>query len=143
MSPPAPRVEQVAPTPEDEFFVEWGLETYKRNLTLANDILQRLVTLNGVLLGGSIAFYDEHIVPPTLKPVVLFCFFVSLVLSFFGMMPYEQKIDIRIPALVKEFKMRALRSKRRCLWCAGGFLTTGFGICFVAILHRVLYGAMR
>lgn len=139
MSEPAtpPRLEQSDPTPEDEFYLEWGLESLKRNLTFANDILQRLVTLNGVLLGGSIAFYDEHILSATLKPIVLLCFFLSLVLSFLGMMPYERRVDIRMPGCIKQFKQRALQSKRNYLWWAGGFLAAGFGICLGAMVYRM------
>ena len=136
--PVEPRVEQLAPTPEDEFYVDWALETFKRNLSFTNDVLQRLVTLNAALLGGAIAFYDEKILPPPLKPFVILSFFVSLVLAFLGMMPHEERLDIQCPSEVKAFKQRALTSKRRFLWGAGAAIAIAFGICFMAILCRAL-----
>lgn len=141
-SPPAPLIAPVQPqaqqtdvTDEDEFYVEWAKESVKNNLVFANDVLQRLVTLNGVLLAGSIAFYDERIIPSRWKPYVLACFLLSLVVSFLGMLPYEGKVDPRVPADIKRHKQRALKFKRFLLLASAFLLAAGFGVCLGAIIH--------
>jgi len=56
-----------APSPEEEFYFNWGQESVKNNLNLANKLLNDIVTLSSVLLGGSLIFLDETLLRHTLK----------------------------------------------------------------------------
>jgi hypothetical protein len=140
-SPPSVReasvIEQLEPTEDDLFYVEWGRESVKHNLVLANDILQRLVTLNGVLLAGSIAFYDERILPNAWKPYVIGCFLLSLIVSFLGMIPFQGKVDLRVPAAIRAHKEKALKTKWVLLVIAALLIAGGFGISLGAVIHSI------
>ncbi len=119
-------IEAQPPSEEDHFYLTWGRETLKNNLAFTNEVLRQLVTLNVSLLGGSIAFLDEKLIDPNFKKVVIILFFLSLVVSFIGMMPYQSTVDLRIPAKIKENRAKAFKWKRRCLWIAGGLLGAAF-----------------
>lgn len=121
-------------TDEEKFYIEWGRETLKNNLTFANEILRQLVTLNATLLGGSIAFLSDNVIDATLKTVIICFFLLSLIVSFVGIMPYESSVDLRIPAEIRQNRQLALKWKRRYLWTAGGLLALGFGVATVALL---------
>jgi hypothetical protein len=127
----------IRPSSDDMFYFRWGRETLKGNLTLANEVLRQLVTLNSALLGGSIAFLDEAVVDASFKPWIVGAFTISLILSFVGMMPYEALVDLRVPEEVRRHKELAFKSKRRYLWSAGVCLAAGFGLAIAGML--VLY----
>lgn len=122
------------PNEDDIFYISWGRESLKNNLVFANEVLRQLVTLNSALLGGSIAFLDETIIAVSFKVWVIVAFFLSLIMSFVGMMPYEGSVDLRIPKQIKQHKEDALKSKRCYLWIAGILLGIGFGIALAGII---------
>ena len=124
------------PSSDDMFYFRWGRETVKNNLTLVNEVLRQLVTLNSALLGGSIAFLDDSVVGAAFKPWIVFAFLASLIGSFLGMMPYEATVDVRVPEEVKRHKDDALRSKRRYLWTAGGCMALGFALAVGGMIAR-------
>jgi len=115
----------IQPSEEDIFYVSWGRETVKNNITLANDILKQLITISSALLGITI-IYERIIESGTLKVIVLLSFFSSLVVAFLGILPYEAKVQIAIPNDIKTHKTRALKHKSRFLWISAGLLIVGF-----------------
>ena len=72
------------PSSDDDFYLDWGKESLKNNIKLANDILKQLITLSTALLGVSI-IYEKIVEDENLRVVVLILFFLSLslVLTFF------------------------------------------------------------
>ena len=124
------------PSEDNEFYVTWGRELLKNNLSFANEVLRQLVTLNTALLGGGIAFLNDTMIHPGFKQVIIVLFFLSLAVSFVGIMPYQGAIDARIPAEVKRYKEGAFRWKQRYLWTAGGLLVTGFLVSLVGLVAR-------
>ncbi len=125
------------PLEDEEFYVLWGRETLKNNLAFTNDVLRQLVTLNAVLLGGSIAFLDDSLVDSTFKKVIILLFFLSLVFSFVGMMPYGHSVDLRLPEDIRRHKEFAFKLKRYFLWTAGALLASGFIVALVGlIVHK-------
>lgn len=131
-------LEGCLPTEDDKFYVSWGRESLKNNLTHANEVLRQLVTLNSALLGGSIAFVDPTIIAIPFKVGVIIAFFVSLILSFLGIMPYEGAPDLRKPKDIKQHKEDALKSKRCYLWSSGLLLGVGFGFALAGILVKLI-----
>lgn len=114
-------------TDEDEFYVNWGKETLKNNITLANDILKQLITLSSALLGVSIIY--EHIVKGEFfKISVLLSFFISLIIALLGLLPYEKKVSLNSPSEIKNFKKKALKHKRLHLWISSIAIVVGFGL---------------
>jgi len=119
---------------EDVFYAEWGRETFKNNLTFANEVLRQLVTLSSSLLGGAIAFLEKTNIPPTYIKVILIFLFLSLIASFLGLLPYEEVIDIRNPKLVRKFKRRALNIIRIFLYTSATILSIAFGVAIAGVV---------
>jgi hypothetical protein len=125
------------PTTEDEFYLEWGKESLKNNINLANEILKQLITLSTALLGVSIIF-DKIVSDEILRIVVLSLFFISLVLSLLGILPYEKNVALNSPTEIKKFKRKALTQKRIYIWISGAGLTFGFAIILAELIFKLL-----
>lgn len=119
---------------ESVFYSDWALETFKGNLAFANDVLRQLMGLSMALLGGSIAFLDT--IHPTAKLFANLFFFLALIVSFWGMMPFSGKISPHVPALIREHKQAALRSKLCKLWAAGVLIGLGFIAAMIGMLLK-------
>jgi len=124
------------PTPEETFYADWARESIRHNLDLANDILRQLITLNTALLGGSVLFLDEHLVPSPLRFLAILSFLVALILSFLGVLPYEGQVDIRNITAVREHKQKAFRHKHAFLWYSAFGMALGFGFAIAGLLIK-------
>ena len=125
-------------TEDDEFYLEWARETQKKNVSIANDALQKLVTLDSALLGGSLTLYDKTILPEWIHPMVVLAFFISLILSVIGTWPSDKSVDQRSPTEIKEAKNGILRTKMNLLLGAGLCLCMGFVFCiFGFVMNQI------
>ena len=130
-------IKATAPSEDDEFYISWGRETLKQNLVFANEVLRQLVTLNVALLGGSIIFLDNKFVDTNIKALAILFFFISLAISFIGIMPYTRSVDLRVADDIRKHKKSALIHKRYYLGVAGGLIGFGFITIFYGLLtHR-------
>ena len=125
------------PSTDDTFYTQWGRETLKNNIKLSNDILKQLITLSSALLGVSIIF-DDIVKTDWVKILVLLSFFTSLVVAFFGFLPFENKVNLNSPTDIKEHKKKALKCKRWYLWSSAGALTVGFAAIIAEIIIKIL-----
>jgi hypothetical protein len=128
--------------PEELFYIEWARETKKKNIAVATDALQRLVTLNCALLGGSIALYRQSILPFWIQPVVIVFFFLSLLCSVYGMIPQVREADANDPEDIRDKKDKILEGKVRVLWAASFFLIVGFALCLLAMPFGFFFPAV-
>lgn len=126
-------VQGVKVDPDDLFYIEWARETKKKNIATATDALQRLVTLNCALLGGSLALYSSGILPKWIQPVVVLLFFLSLLCSVYGMIPQLKDADSNDPAYIRDTKDKTLAEKIWVLRAASFFLIVAFGVCILTI----------
>lgn len=115
------------PTEEEIFYTTWGQETVKNNITLCNDILKQLITISSALLGVSI-IYDHIVSNETMKIIVLLSFFISLIVAFIGLLPYENKVRLDTPEDIKTHKRNALKHKRHYLWVSAMTIVIGFAL---------------
>ena len=122
------------PSEEDEFYFQWGMESQKNNIVLANDILKQFITLNSTLLGGSVVFIDSAVMSPSAKNIVIIFFFLGLAAAFFGVLPYERKVLRASPTEVEKYKASALKKKRSFLWLAALFMAIGFLVAILGFL---------
>jgi hypothetical protein len=127
-------IEGTEPTEEEKFYMLWGLESLKNNISILNKILRQLVTLDTALLGGSIAFLNDDIINYSFKIWVVFLFFLSLIIAFIGNLPYESRVDLRKPQRIKEHKEKTFKHKRRYLWGSAIVLALGLGIAFAGMV---------
>lgn len=127
-------IEVTAPSEEEEFYITWGRETLKNNLTFANEVLRQLVTINASLLGGSIILLSSNLIDSIFKAFAILFFFVALIFSFIGMMPYEGSVDLRKPDEIRDHKTSALNRKRFFLWSSGILTALGFLFALIGII---------
>lgn len=123
------------PTAEEIFYTTWGQETVKSNINLCNDILKQLITISSALLGVSIIF-EQIVTSETLKFFVLLSFFISLIIAFIGLLPYENKVRLDTPEDIKEHKRKALKHKRRYLWISAMTIVVGFALILGELLIK-------
>lgn len=123
------------PTEEEIFYITWGQETVKNNITLCNDILKQLITISSALLGVSI-IYDHIVTNETLKIFVLLSFFISLIVAFIGLLPYENKVRLDTPDDIKTHKRKALTHKRQYLWVSAFTIVVGFALILAELLIK-------
>jgi type III secretory pathway component EscV len=126
------------PSDEESFYTRWARETLKRNINLANEILKQLVTLNTALLGGSVLFLAENMMPGPLRFLAILSFFAALIVSFFGVLPYEAHLDIKNVTAIRNHKQRALHHKRKYLWGSALCSALGFGFVIAGLLSDQL-----
>lgn len=124
------------PSSNDDFYLDWGKESLKNNIKLANDILKQLITLSTALLGVSI-IYEKIVENENLRVVVLILFFLSLILSLLGILPYEKKVALNSASKIKEHKEKALKHKRIYLWLSGAGITFGFAIILAELIIKL------
>src|ERR1043165_5944762 len=98
------------PTEEEVFYIAWGRETIKNNISLCNDILKQLITLSSALLSVTLIF-EGIVTNERWKALVAFTFFCSLIVAFIGLLPYERKVQLHTPEEIKKHKQQALKSK--------------------------------
>lgn len=127
------------PSAEELFYIEWARETKKRNIAVATDALQKLVTLNCALLGGSLVLYGKTILPSWIQPIVVVVFFLSLLSSVYGIIPQMREADSHDPADIREKKELTLKNKIWTLRIASFFLIVGFAVSILTIPFGALF----
>ncbi len=120
---------------EDSFFFNWAKESIKENVKLANDILKQLITLCTTLLGISIIF-EKIVLHEQFRLLVICSFFIGLIISFIGVLPFEKKVDILSPSEIRDYQERALRHKLRYLWASSISLVVGFAIIIAELIVK-------
>lgn len=121
------------PTDDETFYRQWGYETIKANISVANDVLRLLITINVALLGGGAAFLHGSSIVEAVRAVLLVAFFVALSIALVGIYPKESKVDARIPEDVKRHKEGVLNRKLVLLKVATGFTLAGLVVSIVAV----------
>jgi len=116
--------------PENWFYVQWGMESVKRNLQSLNDVLGRMVVLVSSLFGGSVFFIKDDLMNRGAKLIVLGALAASLTASVAGLIPYSGMIELDNPEAIRTYKSAAISCKKLALSAAFVFLVIAF---FVAI----------
>jgi len=110
-------------TPEEDRLIEWGWETYKERIPNLIAALQRVMTIDAALIGGSVALLKPDMMANDCRLVVIFLFIISLAATMIGLFPRKGEYDWG--GDTKAFKDRIARFKSICLWIAYGFFFLG------------------
>jgi hypothetical protein len=124
-------------TSQESYYLEWADESPKRNLTLLNDLLARLVTLSTTLAGGSAAFLSEAVVSPVFRFLAVVLFVASLLAALVGIYPRQEFVDYN-PGAVKASKDRAFTRKKQWFTLAAALLGGGLAVVLLGALARLL-----
>lgn len=131
-------LEGVSPSKEDLFFLEWGKETLKENITTLNETFKLFITLDTVLLSTYLGFYQDVLqnYPPLSWQAIFpaLSVIVSLVAAIIGIYPFPKSVSLASPQEIKRYKENRLEFKSYCLAVVSITLVLGF---IVFLLARV------
>lgn len=122
------------PSEDDEFYIVWGRETLKNGITLQNDLLKQILTLNTALISVSI-FYEKLFKGcEGLFCLFILSFLVSLAISLVGIFPNSSGIDLDSPSEIKTHKQQVFIHKQNLVKYAFIFITIGFSVILIRAL---------
>lgn len=134
MSEDAPSKASSRPPSEEElFYLAWGRETLKSNISTASTVLCQFITINVALLGGGAAYLNTTTIPSWVRIIILLSFLFGLVLAIFGVLPTSTEVNSYVPEEIKIHKSAALKSKRLFLRWAAGCTVLGLLVSAVAV----------
>lgn len=123
-----PRIASEFPTDEDLFFLEWGRETFKENVTIINETLKLFITLNSGLISVFIGFHKQIFSNPSpwdiITPAGLLI--VSLIAAIVGVYPISQMVNLLSPDEIRDYKLRRSSFKRKALSVSAACLILSF-----------------
>lgn len=128
------KMEFEKPSKSDLKYIEWGFDLYKQRLDFANNYLQHLITLNVAIIGVYITFVDKKIVNFDFGKLIVLCFFLSLLISFGGSLPYDKKTCLDCPSQIKKVTEDSFNRKRICIWVSSISFFIGFVLLSLAVL---------
>ena len=123
------------PSKEDLEYISWGFEIFKKKLDFANEFLRQLITLNVAIIGICIALIEKNIINSGIGKSIAIVFFISLITSFLGALPYENKIYLDCPDDIKRMVENSFKWKRSCLWLASLLFFISFIILSLVLLQ--------
>jgi hypothetical protein len=128
-------VQSRKPTEKDEFYLSWGRELVKNEFNLSNDLLKQQITLSLGILAVSFIFENLFKESHALKSFTLLSFFLSLLISFVGVMPFtRQDVWLDSPDDIETFKKDALKYKRNCYKSSAVFIIVGIGLIMINMI---------
>jgi hypothetical protein len=124
------------PTEKDEFYLSWGREMIKNEFNLSNELLKQQISLSLGILAASFVF--ENLKDSSyLKSWILFSFFLALLISFVGVMPFRRdNIWLDSPDDIETFKKDALFYKRICYISSAVCLLVGL----LLLMIKTIFG---
>lgn len=118
---------------EFEFYFQWSLESRKRTSLFVNEVLRSMMTLSGVMLGGSLTFLSG--IRLWCQAMAACCFFIALALSLLGIIPHVAKVPTFQPLVFRREHDKALQRKALLLNFAAAAIYLGFvAVAFGAII---------
>jgi hypothetical protein len=119
---------------EDVRYIEWGWETHKQAIPNLVAALQRVLTIDAGLIGGSIALLKDDVVSGPWRVAVIILLLASLLSTIAGLYPFRSKwrgLDD-----VKRFKKRNELFKSACLLVSHAFLFAGLVTAAIGVIMR-------
>ena len=132
-----PMFEAESPTERDLFFLSWGLEIIKSQFNTTNELLKQQIAICTTLLTVSLIFEGVFEKESIWRLLVAFCFFIGLLLSFVGLMPFErEKVWLDSPTEIEDYTDASIKHKKRFyFWSAVAILS---GIFIIVLKLSVL-----
>lgn len=105
-------------------------EILKKMVVKADEQLDRLIKVSSTLLGLGFIF-TNFIAVEWLRVLIIICFFIALVVSFIGVLPFRVRYDIEEVSDIKKQEIETFLRKRRYLWGSAIIMALGFTIAIV------------
>lgn len=112
--------------------LEKGLEheTLQKMIAVTDDLLKTLITLSSALLGVGFIF-DDFAKSPLVRVIIILLFFIGLVVSFLGVLPFNVKYDVEDVGEMKQQEVKTFRRKRTHVWASAIIMAAGFSLAIV------------
>lgn len=127
--------------PEEVFLLDWGREMQKGTIPRLDEALQRVITLDTALLGGSLYVVSADVMPSSLRAAAMLAFLVSLAAAFRGSLPLAGQMRLNDPNSVREFKEKVAVHRHRWLQRACWLMWGGLALAILGFLCRLLKGS--
>ncbi len=128
-------LEAEAPTQRDVFFLTWGLEIIKNQFNTTNELLKQQIAICTTLLTVSLIFEGVFEKESIWRLLVAFCFFVGLLLSFIGLMPFErEKVWLDSPTEIEDYTDASIKHKKRFYFWSAVAILSGIFIIVLKLL---------
>jgi len=112
------------------------IEAIQRLINVTDDLLKTIITMSSALLGVGFIF-DDFVKSPLARLIIVFLFFVGLVISFLGVLPFKIRYDIEDAEELKQQHINTFFRKRRHLWSSACVLAVAFAIAIGDLLVDV------
>jgi hypothetical protein len=123
-------------TADEQFLLEWARESWKKSLEQLAGGLQRLVTLNTALLGGSLVFPKDDLMHPAFRWFAAGCFLASLIVSLYFSIPVSRDVNICDPPAIALHKAALAWNRRTALALASYALGGGLSLAVVGAVLK-------
>jgi len=97
----------------------------ERMVTTTDDMLKTLITMSSALLAVGVIF-DDFVKSPLVRAIIILLFFIGLIISFLGVLPFKIRYDIEDAGEQKEQQIAIFKRKRRHLWLSAAATASGF-----------------
>ena len=97
----------------------------ERMVSTTDDMLKTLITMSSALLAVGVIF-DDFVKSPLVRAIIILLFFIGLIISFLGVLPFKIRYDIEDTGEQKEQQIAIFKRKRRHLWLSAGATASGF-----------------
>lgn len=112
-------------------------DTLQRLIATTDTMLNTLITMSSALL-AVIVIFENFVKSPLARIIIVLIFFMGLVISFLGVLPFNIRYDIEEEEELKQQQINTFLRKRRHLWWSAGVLATGFLLIVMDLIIDVI-----
>ena len=112
-------------------------ETLQRLISVTDDMLKTLITMSSALLGVGFIF-DDFVKTPLARVIIILLFFIGLIISFLGVLPFNIRYDIEDEEELSQQQVKTFLRKRHHLWISAGVLAAAFAMAIIDLLVDVI-----
>ncbi len=123
---------------EEKSLLDWGKDSRKNNLAIANEVLGKIATLSATIAGGGVILLNETVIVKFLIAPILVLFLISLATSFRGVLPYKADVDLDSPTEIETHKAQALEYKLKKIQISSICFFLGLSLAVVGVSYNAL-----
>lgn len=111
-------------------------DTIRRLTDTTDDMLKTLISMSSALLAIGVIF-DSFVKAPVMRILIILLFFIGLIISFVGVLPFNVRYDLEDAEDLKNQQVGIFLRKRRHLWFSAGAMVLGFLFVIVDLIIDV------
>lgn len=112
-------------------------KTLERLIATTDTMLNTLITMSSALL-AVVVIFENFVKSPLGRIIIVLIFFIGLVISFLGVLPFNIRYDIEEEEELKQQQINTFLRKRKHLWLSAGVLAGGFTLIVIDLIIDVV-----